>query len=49
MILREVDALWAADEFINYFKKFQTIEDYIRFTKKAAVAERTKSIVYSKR
>ena len=45
MILREVDALWAADEFINYFKKFQTIEDYIRFTKKAAVAERTKSIV----
>ena len=45
MILREVDALWAADEFIDYFKKFQTIEDYIRFTKKAAVAERTKSIV----
>ena len=45
MILREVDALWAADEFINYFKKFQTIEDYIRFTKKAAVAERTKSIL----
>ena len=34
MILREVDALWAADEFIDYFKKFQTIEDYIRFTKR---------------
>ena len=45
MILREVDATWAADEFINYFKQFQTIEDYIRYTKQAAVAERTKSIV----
>ena len=45
MILSEVDALWAADEFINYFDKFKTIEDYIRFTKEAAVKERGQSIV----
>ena len=36
MILSEVDTLWAADEFINYFDRFKSIEDYIRFTKEAA-------------
>ena len=45
MILSEVDTLWAADEFINYFNRFKTIEDYIRFTKEAAVKERGQSIV----
>ena len=45
MILSEVDTLWAADEFINYFDRFKTIEDYIRFTKEAAVKERGQSIV----
>ena len=44
MIIREDDALWAANEFIDYFKRFKTIEDYIRFTKEAAVAERGKSL-----
>ena len=28
------DALWAANEFINYFKNLQTIEDYLRYVKK---------------
>ena len=45
MILSEVDTLWAADEFINYFNRFKSIEDYIRFTKEAAVKERGQSIV----
>ena len=45
MILSEVDTLWAADEFINYFDRFKSIEDYIRFTKEAAVKERGQSIV----
>ena len=45
MIIREIDALWAADQFIDYFGKFKTIEDYIRITKEAAVNERGKSIV----
>ena len=29
MIIDEADAVWAADEFINYFGRFKTIEDYI--------------------
>ena len=45
MIISEVDALWAANEFIDYFGRFETIEDYIRVTKEAAVNERGKSIV----
>ena len=45
MIISEQDAIWAADKFINYFKRFDTIEDYIRVTKEAAVNQRGKSIV----
>ena len=45
MIISENDSLWAADQFINYFKRFDTIEDYIRVTKEAAVNQRGKSIV----
>jgi len=45
MIISEKDATWAADEFINYFGRFSTIEDYIRITKEAAVKERGNSIV----
>ena len=44
MIISEADSTWAADEFINYFGRFKTIEDYIRFTKEAAVKERGQSI-----
>ena len=40
MIISEADAVWAADEFINYFGRFKTIEDYIRITKEAAVKEK---------
>ena len=45
MIINEADATWAADEFINYFNRFETIEDYIRFTKESAFKERGQSIV----
>ena len=45
MIISEIDSVWAADQFINYFERFSTIEDYIRVTKEAAVNERGKSIV----
>ena len=45
MIISEADATWAANQFIDYFKRFDTIEDYIRVTKEAAVNARGKSIV----
>ena len=32
------NALWAAEEFINYFKNFTSIEDYLRFAKGEAVS-----------
>tara|TARA_Y100001970_G_C14209513_1_gene846066 strand:+ start:902 stop:2020 length:1119 start_codon:yes stop_codon:yes gene_type:complete len=44
MIISESDALWAADQFIDYFGRFKTIEDYIRLTKEAAVKQRGTSI-----
>ena len=44
MIISEADAVWAADEFINYFGRFKTIEDYIRFTKESAVEKRGSSL-----
>jgi len=39
MIISEADATWAADEFINYFKNFASIEDYLRYVKKELVAQ----------
>jgi len=33
MLISEADATWAADEFINYFGNFTSIEDYLRFVK----------------
>ncbi len=44
MIIDEADAVWAADEFINYFGRFKTIEDYIRVTKEAAVQAKSSSL-----
>lgn len=44
MIISENDAVWAADEFIGYFGKFQTIEDYVRLTKEAAIGKRGASL-----
>ena len=38
MIISEADATWAADEFINYFGNFTSIEDYLRFAKGEAVS-----------
>ena len=37
-------ALDLANQFINYFGRFETIEDYIRVTKEAAVKQKGKSI-----
>ena len=37
MIISEADAAWAADEFINYFGNFTSIEDYLRFVKRELV------------
>jgi len=39
MILSESDALWAANEFIDYFKNFTSIEDYLRYVKKQVVLQ----------
>ena len=32
-------ALWAADEFINYFGNFSSIEDYLRYAKKEVIGK----------
>ena len=34
MQVSEDDAVWAANEFIDYFKNFSSIEDYLRYVKK---------------
>ena len=39
MIISESDATWAADEFIDYFKNFTSIEDYLRYVKKEVVLQ----------
>ena len=39
MIISELDASWAADEFINYFENFTSIEDYLRYVKKELVTQ----------
>ena len=36
-------ANWAANEFIEYFKDFNTIEDYLRFAKKEAITSKSGS------
>jgi len=48
MIISESDAVWAANEFIEYFGKFRTIEDYVRLTKEAAIGKRGASLFSSK-
>lgn len=37
MIVSEDVAQWAADEFINYFQNFTSIEDYLRHVKKEVI------------
>jgi len=39
MKLNENDAIWAADEFINYFENFTSIEDYLRYVKKELISK----------
>ena len=39
MIISEEDAIWAADKFIDYFKNFVSIEDYLRYVKKELVCQ----------
>ncbi|OUW76471.1 MAG: hypothetical protein CBD74_13040 [Saprospirales bacterium TMED214] len=41
MIVSEIDASWAADEFINYFDNFTSIEDYLRYVKKEVINSTT--------
>ncbi len=41
MIISEADATWAADEFVDYFKNFTSIEDYLRYVKKEVVLQTT--------
>ena len=41
MIVSEEIATWAADEFINYFQNFTSIEDYLRYVKKELVSKKT--------
>ena len=44
MIIDEADAVWAADEFIDYFKNFTSIEDYLRYVKKEVVQQTSQLI-----
>ena len=44
MIVSELDASWAADEFINYFENFTSIEDYLRYIKKELVTQTSQLI-----
>lgn len=37
MNLSESDAVWAANEFIDYFSNMENIEDYLRFVKKEVI------------
>ena len=37
MIISNYDAAWAADQFIDYFENFSSIEDYLRFVKKEVI------------
>jgi hypothetical protein len=41
MIISEQDAVWAADEFIEYFSRMTNIEDYLRFVKKEIIKKTT--------
>ena len=41
MIISEADATWSANKFIDYFKNFETIEDYLRHAKNEAIGKRT--------
>ena len=40
MVIKKIDvnkATWAADQFIDYFKNFTSLEDYLRHVKKSVI------------
>jgi len=39
MIISESDAIWAADQFIDYFKNFTNLEEYLRSVKKSVIQQ----------
>ena len=39
MIISESDAVWAAAEFIDYFKNFTNLEEYLRSVKKSVITQ----------
>ena len=41
LILSESDAIYAADKFIEYYSKFNRIDDYLRFVKKDRMKDRS--------
>lgn len=40
-LLNEKDAIWAADQFINYYSNFNRIDDYMRFVKQSRMSNST--------
>ena len=40
MIISDSDAIWAANEFINYFENFVSIEDYLRYVKREVISQK---------
>jgi len=40
-LLSEKDAIWAADQFIDYYAKFNRIDDYMRFVKQSRIKNST--------
>jgi hypothetical protein len=36
-LLSETDAIWAADQFIEYYSKFNRIDDYMRYVKQSRI------------
>jgi hypothetical protein len=37
-LLSEKDAIWAADQFIEYYSKFSRIDDYLRYVKQSRIS-----------
>lgn len=44
LVLSESDAIYAANKFINYYSKFNRIDDYLRFVKKDRILNRPGSL-----
>ena len=42
MTIKQIDedkAVWAADQFIDYFKNFTNLEEYLRHVKKSVIVK----------